>query len=143
MELYVRIIVPCSSIGLEECSIRSIIEGTSRPYVCNSQIYSITSISTISTFNCIKGNFEGSFSQVYHKVLILTENDQVVFCKNDFLKMFQKFTGKHLHQSSINKEAAFEPEILSKNRLWYRCFPVNFAKFAKHLLCRTSPNFLE
>ena len=44
-----------------------------------------------------------------------------VFCKKDVLRNFTKFTGKHLCQSLF----------LLKKRLWYRCFPVNFAKFLR------------
>ena len=38
---------------------------------------------------------------------------------------FEKFTGKHLCQS---------PATLLKKKLWYRCFPVNFAIFLRILL---------
>ena len=31
----------------------------------------------------------------------------------------------------FNKVARFRPATLSKKRLWYRCFPVNFAKFLR------------
>ena len=37
-----------------------------------------------------------------------------VFCEKGVLRNFAKFTGKHLCQ-----------------RLWHRCFPVNFAKFLR------------
>ena len=40
------------------------------------------------------------------------------------LRNFAKFTGKHLCQS-------LRPATLLKKRLWYRCFPVNFAKFSR------------
>ena len=38
------------------------------------------------------------------------------------LRIFTKFTGKHLYQG-------FRPATLLNNRLWYRCFTVNFVKF--------------
>ena len=38
------------------------------------------------------------------------------------LKIFTKFTGKHLCQS-------LRSVILLKKRFWHRCFPVHFAKF--------------
>ena len=38
---------------------------------------------------------------------------------------FEKFTGKHLCQ---------RPATLLKKKLWYRCFPVNFAIFLRILL---------
>ena len=45
------------------------------------------------------------------------------------LKNFAKFTGKHLCQILfLNKVAGLRPATLLKKRLWYRCFPVNFAK---------------
>ena len=41
------------------------------------------------------------------------------------LRNFAKFTGKRLYQS------LFLPATLLKKRLWYRRFPVNFAKFLR------------
>ena len=46
------------------------------------------------------------------------------------IRKFAKFTEKHLCQSFFsccNKAAA----TLLKKRLWYRCFPVDFAKFSR------------
>ena len=55
-----------------------------------------------------------------------------VFCKKGVLKHFAKFTGKHLCQSLFsNKVAALRLVYLLKNRLWYRYFPVNSAKFSR------------
>ena len=45
--------------------------------------------------------------------------------KKEFLKMFAKFTGKHLGQSLFFKKVA----DWRKNRFWQRCFPVYFATF--------------
>ena len=47
-----------------------------------------------------------------------------VFCKKGIFKNFAKFTGKHLCQSIFLKKVA----TLFKKRLWYKCFPMNFAK---------------
>ena len=45
------------------------------------------------------------------------------------LNIFAKFTGKHLSQSLFfNKVAGLRPTTLLKERLWYRCFPMNFEK---------------
>ena len=44
-----------------------------------------------------------------------------VFCKQDVLKNFSKFTGKRLCQSLF----------FNKKRLWHRCFLVNFCKISK------------
>ena len=47
------------------------------------------------------------------------------------LRNFAKFTGKHLcHSFFFNKAAGLRRATLLKKRLWDRCFPVNFAKFA-------------
>ena len=48
------------------------------------------------------------------------------------LRNFTKFAGKHLCQSLFcNKVACLRPAFLLKKGLWYRCFPVNFAKFLR------------
>ena len=48
------------------------------------------------------------------------------------LRDFTKFTGKRLCQSLfLNKDAGLRPATLLKRRLWYRCFPVNFANFLR------------
>ena len=52
-----------------------------------------------------------------------------VSCKIGVLRNFTKFTRKHLHQILfLNKVAT-----LLKNRLWCRCFPVNFVKCPRTL----------
>ena len=53
-----------------------------------------------------------------------------VFCK--FLRNFPKFTGERVCQSLFsNKVTGLIPVTLLKKRLWYKCFPVNFAKFLR------------
>ena len=55
-----------------------------------------------------------------------------VFCKKGALRNFTKFTGKHLCQSLFfNKVAGLRHATLLKNRLWRRCFPVNFVKILR------------
>ena len=58
------------------------------------------------------------------------------------LRNLTKFTGKlqHLCQSLFfNKVTGLRPVTLLKKRLWYRCFPANFAKVLKtHFLTETS-----
>ena len=52
--------------------------------------------------------------------------------KKGVLRNFAKFTEKHLcHSLFFNKVAGLRPATLLKKRLWYRCFPVNFAKFLR------------
>ena len=60
--------------------------------------------------------------------------------KEGVLKNFVKFTGKHLCQSLLlNKVAGLYPATLLKERLWHRCFRVNFVKFVRtHFLQNTS-----
>ena len=61
-----------------------------------------------------------------------------MYRKKGFLRIFAKFTEKHLCQSLfLNKVAVLRPAILLKKRLWYRCFPENFAKFLR------TPFFIE
>ena len=55
-----------------------------------------------------------------------------MFCKKGVLRNFAKFTGKYLRQSLFfNKVGCLRAATLLKNRLWYRCFPVNLAKFLR------------
>ena len=54
-----------------------------------------------------------------------------------FVKNFIKLTGKHLCQSLFLNKAAGLNITLLKKRLWYRCFPVTFAKFLR------TPFFIE
>ena len=55
-----------------------------------------------------------------------------VFCIKRVFTSFEKFTGKHLHQSLFfNEVAGLRPVTLLKKRFWHRCFPVNFAKFLR------------
>ena len=55
-----------------------------------------------------------------------------VFYRKGVLRNFAKLTGKHLCQSLFfNKVAGVRPATLFKKRLWYRCFPVNLAKFLR------------
>ena len=59
--------------------------------------------------------------------------------KKGVLRNFVKFTGKHLCQSLTY----VRPKALLKKRLWFRCFPANFAKFLRtHFLQNTSARLL-
>ena len=76
---------------------------------------------------------EGFF--IYRNIIILTtgvyRNSRLeMFCWKGNLSNFAKLTGKHLCQS-------LSSATLLKERLWYRCFPVNFAKFSvPPIFCR-------
>ena len=55
-----------------------------------------------------------------------------VFCKTSVLKNLSKFIAKNLRQSFFfNKVADLRSATLLKKRFWYRCLPVNFAKFLR------------
>ena len=55
-----------------------------------------------------------------------------VFCKKIGFENFAFFTEKHIHQDHLfNKVADFQPAILLKKRLRYKCFPVNFVNFLR------------
>ena len=62
-------------------------------------------------------------------------SSQQRYCvRKSVLRNFAKFTGKRLCQ---------RPATLLKKRLWYRCFPVNFAEFlGKTFLQNTSGRLL-
>ena len=55
-----------------------------------------------------------------------------VFCKNNVLRNFAKFTGKYLCQSLFFiKVTGLRAATLFKKILCHRCFPENFVKFLK------------
>ena len=63
------------------------------------------------------------------------------FARKGVLRNFAKFTGKHLRQVLFcNKVAGPEPAILLKKTLWYRRFPMNFAKYLRTPFHRTPLN---
>ena len=52
--------------------------------------------------------------------------------KNDILKNFAKFTGKHMCNCLFfNKFASLSFQPYFKKRFWYKCFPEKFAKFLR------------
>ena len=99
------------------------------------------------------------FHSSYYSYFDCRSNRSQVFYKMSFLRNFTKFTGKHydtadrgsgkkdsivqrcslkkvfLKISENSQENNFRPRpaTLLKKRLWHSCFPVNFAKFSKHL----------
>ena len=68
-----------------------------------------------------------------------------VSVRKGLLRNFTKFTGKHLYQSLFcsllirpkvwlncqKRNVKFVSATLLKERLWHRCFPVNFVKFLR------------
>ena len=64
----------------------------------------------------IKPNLDIEFGRVvlFTSSRITRSSPPEVFCEKGVLRNFSKFTGKHLRQ-----------------RLWYRCFSVNFEKFLR------------
>ena len=62
--------------------------------------------------------------------LISNSNYQEIFCKKGVCKNFAKYTGKpRLYRSLFfNKVPGLQSAILLKQRLEYRCFPLNKSK---------------
>ena len=63
----------------------------------------------------------------YHYKLSYFEKQSLA--KKVFLKISQSLTP--VLESLFNKVAGLRPSTLLKNRLWRRCFPVNFGKFLR------------
>ena len=59
--------------------------------------------------------------------------------KKGAFRNFIKFTGKHSCQGLFfNKVVGLSPATSLKDRLWHRCFPVNFAKFLRTLFLQNT-----
>ena len=70
--------------------------------------------------------------------ILVRSSHQRCSVRKGALRNFPKFTEKHLCQRLFfNKAESLRSATLSKKRLWYRCFPVNFAKFLRTPLLRT------
>ena len=68
-----------------------------------------------------------------HDFLIYRSIHRRCSVKKGVLRNFTKFTGKYLCQSLFfNKVAGLRPATSLKKKPWYRCCPVNFAKFLKN-----------
>ena len=62
-----------------------------------------------------------------------------MFCKKGVLRIFTKFTGKHLCQRLFsNKIAGWRTATLLKKSFWHKCFPVNFVKFLRKLFLQNT-----
>ena len=105
----------------------------SKKYLCLS-LSVLTIYLTFSEERFATWKFTGSWVRIEKQ----KQSSRGVLLKN-VLKNFAKFTGKPLCQSLFfNKVAGLRPATLLKKRLWYRCFPVNFAKnFKSTYFCRT------
>ena len=63
--------------------------------------------------------------------------------KKGVLRNFSKFTGKQLrHGLFLNKLAGLRLATLLKKSLWYKCFPVNFAKFLRKPFLQNTSRWL-
>ena len=73
------------------------------------------------------------------KIVKVRNSSQGCSIKKVFLKIFAKFTGKHLCRCLFwNKVTGLTSVTLSKKRLWHRHFPVNFAKFLRMLFLQNT-----
>ena len=81
----------------------------------------------------LRKHFNSYFSDMLYPFLQISDAaTRRCFIKKGVTKNFAKFTGKHLCQSLFfNKVAGVRTATLLKKRLWFRCFPVNLAKFLR------------
>ena len=83
----------------------------------------------METSSTLKYFFEPLMWQTF---LSVQKQPPEVFYKEGVLRIFARFTGKHLYRSLFfNKVAGLRPATLLKKRLWRRCFPVNFTNFLR------------
>ena len=96
-----------------------------------SRLKSISSVEDNYSFTLVM-YFFSSFSLQLQTKTIIRSSHRRCSVKKGVLKNFTKFTGKHLFQSLLfNNVAGLMPATLLKNRLWRRCFPVNFVKILR------------
>ena len=79
------------------------------------------------------------FSQQFSKTFTrdFQEQPPELFCKNDAVKIFVKFTGKHLcHNLFFIKLQISYMQLYFKKCLWRRCFPVKLTKYKRTLFSR-------
>ena len=76
-------------------------------------------------------------------VTLLRSSNQRSFIKKMFLKTSQNSWEKHLYRSLFfNKVAGIRPLTLLKERLWQRCFLVNFAKCLRTLFLQNTSRWV-
>ena len=77
-------------------------------------------------------NIHAVFQIVIEKDMFRSSRHRRCSVTKSVLRNFSKFTGKHLFQILFFKKVAgFRTATLLKNRLWQRCFLVNFEKFLR------------
>ena len=70
----------------------------------------------------------------------LISSHQRCSVRKSVFRSFIKFTRKHMcHSLFFNKVTGLMPATLLKNRLWHRCFQVNFVKFLRKLFFTEHP----
>ena len=91
----------------------------------------------------------GTFIALFYIVLVFSSKwpmKEVATIKKCYMKkVFLKIPQNSQEtppQESLGQFQSLRPTILSKKRLWYRCFPLNFAKFLRTLFDRTPPGWL-
>ena len=63
--------------------------------------------------------------------LFFRSNRPEVFCEKSFYRNFAKFAENTCARVSFLIKLQARPATFLKNRLWRRCFPVNFGKFLR------------
>ena len=88
---------------------------------------------------CVSTNWTMPFKKYHSK--IYRNNCPEVFRKEDVLKKFANFPGKHLCWSFLFDEVGgLRSATLSKKRFRHRCFLWTSQKFYEYLFCRTYAN---
>ena len=96
-----------------------------------SRLKSISSVEDNYSFTLVM-YFFSSFSLQLQRKTIIRSSHRRCSVRKVVHKNFTKFTGKHLFQSLLfNNIAGLMPATLLKNRLWRRCFPINFVKILR------------
>ena len=80
-----------------------------------------------SQFVCFSGRMESFQGRQPFDFCSYKSSHPRCSIKKGVLKNLTKFTGKHLSQSLF----LIKLQALLKNRLWHKCFPVNFVKFSR------------
>ena len=123
----------CLKTGVLRKILRSLIFNYKFPwkYLCNvSILVKIVKFQTYAYIFTEINLWQNIFYQQYF--LFFRSSRLERFSEIDALKIFVKLKGKRLCRSLVfNKFTGLMPATLWKKRLWYRCFPSNFAKFLK------------
>ena len=94
-------------------------------------VMTFEAISGVVLILVILSRYHTLFLRFYNQLQDKSSPPEVFFYKG-ILRNFAKFSGKHLCLGlSFDKIPGLRPATLLKERLWHRCFLVNFEKFLR------------